>query len=606
MDAATQGTSAAYQPALADVGPSLRDETFVVVDLETTGTSARSGAGITEIGAVKVRGGAVLGEFSTLVNPGEPIPPFISVLTGITDAMVASSPRIASVLPAFLEFCGGPTTVLVAHNAPFDLGFLRAAAREHGITFPAFEVLDTVRLARAIIPRDEVRDCKLATLAKLFRSTTTPTHRALDDARATVDVLHGLMARLGNLGVHSLEDLKSFAGRTTAMQKRKRHLADHVPTGPGVYIFRDAKGEALYIGTSRNLRSRVKSYFTAAETRRRISEMLGYAERIDTIPCPTPLEAQVRELRLIAAGKPRYNRRSRQPERASWIRLTDETFPRLSLTREPQSIQGDEGWCGPFTSRGEAALAVEAIHEALPVRQCTPRITAKSQQRASACILLDLAKCGGPCIGLQTPDAYATFIGAAIDAMHVDVTVVTAPLRARMQRLALEERYEEAGALRDRIGAFVRATARGQRLRALTRIPHLLAARATQAGGWEFACIRYGRLAGTAVAGTSADARMTIEALEATAEQVRAGDGPTPAATYEETELLLRWLEEPGVRLVNLEGTWASPLTGAGREYRDLEQVLFHRESIAAPSEQVSTAMDAHPRSLVSRINLAG
>jgi len=578
----------------------------VIVDLETTGTSPRSGAGITEIGAVKVRGGEVLGEFATLVNPGEPIPPFISVLTGITDAMVASAPRIGAALPAFIEFCGSDETVIVAHNAPFDLGFLRAAARELEIAFPAFQVVDTVRLARSIIPRDEARDCKLATLARLFRSDTTPTHRALDDARATNDVLHGLIARLGNLGVHSLEDLKTFTGRTTETQKRKRHLADQVPTGPGVYIFRDAKGEALYIGTSRNLRARVKSYFTSAETRRRITEMIGYAERIDTIPCATALEAQIRELRLIAAGKPRYNRRSRNPERASWLRLTEELFPRLSLTRDPQSIAAEKGWCGPFTSRNEAALALEAIYEAIPIRQCTPRITTSSQKRGSACILLDLAKCGGACIGAQSDSDYQTQVAAVLEAMHRDAGVVSRPLRQRMARLALDERYEEAAAMRDRLGAFIRAVARGQRLSALTRIPHLIAAKATPTGGWEFACIRYGRLAGTTVARSNLEARACIDALTLTSEQVSPSAGPTPAASYEESELLLKWLEDSGIRLVALEGEWSSPLSGAGREFRELGSALFDREPTSAPSERASGAMDAHPRALVSRINLVG
>jgi DNA polymerase III subunit epsilon len=604
MEPAYQGP--AIQAAFGDLGPSLKDTTFVVVDLETTGASARSGAGITEIGAVKVRGGELLGEFASLVNPGEPIPPFISVLTGITDAMVATAPRISTVLPAFLEFCAGEQTVLVAHNAPFDMSFLRAAAREHELVFPGYEVVDTVRLARSIIPRDEARDCKLATLAALFRSETKPTHRALDDARATVDVLHGLIARLGNLGIHSLEDLKTFSSKVTVTQKKKRHLADNVPTGPGVYVFRDAKGEALYIGTSRNMRSRVKSYFTGSETRRRISEMLGYAERVDTIPCATVLEAQVRELRLIAEGKPRYNRRSRNPEKVSWIRLTTEAFPRLSLTRDPSVIVEDAGWCGPFTSRTEAALAIEAIHEAIPIRQCTPRITSASQKRSSACILLDLAKCGGPCIGHQSMSEYEEFVGATVDALHRDASIVTAPLRSRMARLAVEERYEDAAALRDRLGAFVRSVSRAQRLRSLTRIEHLLAARATSTGGWEFVCIRYGRLTGTAVSKSSADATATIEALSLSAEVVLPIEGPTPAASYEESEMLLRWLESPGIRLVQLTGEWSSPLTGAGREFAEMEDALFNRESTNAPSERGTSGLDAHPRSLVSRINLAG
>src|SRR5581483_6198249 len=134
-----------------------------VVDLETTGGSP-STAAITEIGAVKVRGGEVLGEFQTLVNPRTEIPPFIAVLTGITDAMVASAPTLTGALPTFLEWARG--AVLVAPNAPFDLGFLRAGCLALGLSWPAYESLDTARLARRVLTRDEAPDCKLSTLAR--------------------------------------------------------------------------------------------------------------------------------------------------------------------------------------------------------------------------------------------------------------------------------------------------------------------------------------------------------------------------------------------------------------------------------------------------------
>src|SRR5690348_7180346 len=113
----------AAQMSFDELGRPLRDLTFCVVDLETTGAAVSQGAMITEIGAVKVRGGEVLGEFQTLVNPHTAIPPFIAVLTGITNSMVSQAPAIESVLPAFLEFAAG--CVLVAHNAPFDVGFLQ-------------------------------------------------------------------------------------------------------------------------------------------------------------------------------------------------------------------------------------------------------------------------------------------------------------------------------------------------------------------------------------------------------------------------------------------------------------------------------------------------
>src|SRR3954453_12390373 len=135
----------AIQASFDELGTPLHEVTFVVVDLETTGGSPQA-CEITEIGAVKVRTGQILGEFQTLVDPGVPIPPFISVLTGITDAAVAGAPRLAGALPAFLASARG--SVLVAHNAPFDVGFLKAAAAAHDQEWPAFGVVDTVRLAR--------------------------------------------------------------------------------------------------------------------------------------------------------------------------------------------------------------------------------------------------------------------------------------------------------------------------------------------------------------------------------------------------------------------------------------------------------------------------
>ena len=192
---------------------------------------------ITEIGAVKVRGGEVLGEFQTLVNPHTQIPPFIAVLTGITNSMVGQAPAIESVLPSFLEFARG--SVLVAHNAPFDVGFLKWFAARQGIPWPAFEVLDTAKIARRVITRDDAPNCKLSSLARTFHATTTPNHRALSDARATVDVLHGLLERLGGLGVHTLEELSTFSAKVSTAQRRKRHLAEGLPHAPGVYLFRD-------------------------------------------------------------------------------------------------------------------------------------------------------------------------------------------------------------------------------------------------------------------------------------------------------------------------------------------------------------------------------
>ncbi|NUU21817.1 MAG: hypothetical protein HOV68_09950 [Streptomycetaceae bacterium] len=184
-------------------------QVFVVVDLETTGLDAEHDR-ITEIAAVRLRGGDVLGEFATLVAPGVPVPGFITALTGISEAMVADAPPLHDVLSAFREFARD--AVLVAHNAPFDIGFLRAACAACGQPWPHLVVVDTLELARTLVSRGEVANYKLATLARVFEAPAPATHRAIADARATAHLLRALLARLRRAGVHDLSGLLQCTG----------------------------------------------------------------------------------------------------------------------------------------------------------------------------------------------------------------------------------------------------------------------------------------------------------------------------------------------------------------------------------------------------------
>ena len=202
----------------------LSQTTFAVLDLETSGGSPRLGAGITEIGVVKVRAGEVLGSFQSFVDPGHSLPYFITELTGITDEMLASAPFIDEILPTLYDFLGSPDeTVIVAHNSPFDLSFLKAAAVAHEIPWPDYQTIDTARLARAVLDRDEVINCKLGTLATFFNAQTSPTHRALDDAMATVDVLHGIIERLSGHQVWTFEEMRNFPSKK---RRVKRPISD--------------------------------------------------------------------------------------------------------------------------------------------------------------------------------------------------------------------------------------------------------------------------------------------------------------------------------------------------------------------------------------------
>ncbi len=452
---------------------------------------------------------------------------------------------MATVLPAFLEFARG--SVLVAHNAGFDISFLRASAAATGHAWPPFRVLDTVHLARQVVTRDEARNHKLATLAQLFRSPVTPGPPGAD-RRAGHGPCPARAARAGrlprghlgrgagqlHLAGHSSATAQALSGRRSAERVR----ASTSSATPGA--------APLYVGTSRDVRSRVRTYFTASEHRTRMAEMVGIAERVDAVPCATTLEAEVRELRLIAEHKPRYNRRSRFPERSTWVKLTVEPFPRLSIVRKVT----DDGaaYLGPFGSKRLAEQAVLALHEAVPLRQCTqPAVPARRRHRLRPGRDGPLRRAVHRRAGM---DDYAAVVQQARAAMTGDARSVVATLRSRIGRLAASERFEDAAIARDRMLTLLRAAARSQRLTPLAAAAEIVAARRWPAGGWELVLVRHGRLAGTCVSPPGADPMPYVAALRDTGEVVAPPVGPAPAASPEETEKILHWLERDGVRLV--------------------------------------------------------
>jgi DNA polymerase-3 subunit epsilon len=192
-----------------DPGTPLFEVCFAVVDVETTGGSAATSA-LTEIAAAKYQGGECVGEFQTLVDPGCAVPPLISLLTGITDDMVTGAPPVSNVLPSLLEFVRG--AVIVGHNVGFDLSFLDAALGDNGYEPLGNTVVDTLALARRLV-RPDVPNCKLRTLATALALEHLPSHRALDDVRATADLLHRLIERATGYDVFVLGDLIDLMAR---------------------------------------------------------------------------------------------------------------------------------------------------------------------------------------------------------------------------------------------------------------------------------------------------------------------------------------------------------------------------------------------------------
>jgi DNA polymerase-3 subunit epsilon len=435
-----------------DLGIPLQQVTFCVVDLETTGGSPTD-CRITEVGAVKYLGGERIGSFQALVNPEIPIPPFITHLTGIDDRSVAAEPPIEEILPAFLEFCRG--SVFVAHNARFDFSFLNTNLIRLDYDRLPGPAVCTARLARRVVWPD-VPNVRLQTLARYFRTRTVPNHRALADAEACAEVLHGLLDLGGRLGILTLGDLHEAVRARGRPHFGKIRMADHLPNAPGVYLFRGRDGRVLYVGKSKDLRARVKSYFYGDE-RKKIDDLLAETTSIDSETCGSELEALVVEARLIRHHEPKYNRRGKTWRRYAYLKVDPaEAFPRVKIVRA--APPGDAcAYLGPFGSSSAARLAKEALEEVLPIRRCTTAMGART--RFAPCALADMGRCVAPCDGRVDLERYGELVRRLVSSLTSPGGLLGA-LERRMAHLADQERYEEAGLVRDRLRALADALAR--------------------------------------------------------------------------------------------------------------------------------------------------
>ena len=346
--------------ALDSLDTPLSDVTFVVIDLETTGTVPGQSR-IIEVAAAKFRGGECLGTFQTMVNPGCGLPPFIVALTGITEAVLVPAPAIEEILPTLLEFIGG--AVLVGHNLRFDTSFLDADLIATGRPRLANARVDTLTLARRLI-RDEVPDCRLATLAARFRTGVRPTHRALDDVLATAEVLHGLFERAAGYGVLALDDLLGLPSSPLAL--RKLPLLAGLPRAAGVYLFRAADGRVLHVGRAADVRNRVRSLFVTGG-RRKVARLLRETAAIEYLPSGHSLEATITQLRLHHTHRPWFDGRPRRWKASAYLKLTAGRVPRLAVVHTPRA--DGSVYLGPFPGVGPARFVRSAIEAAVPLRR---------------------------------------------------------------------------------------------------------------------------------------------------------------------------------------------------------------------------------------------
>lgn len=418
----------------------LEEATYVVFDVETTGTSSEKG-GITELGAVKVAGGVIAEEFSTLVNPEIAINPFVVRLTGITNSMVADAPLIGEVMPRFEEFVEG--AVVVGHNVQFDCSFV-AAARGEPLPNP---VLDTLKLARTLVPG--LRRYRLGSLAGHFGVRQVPNHRALSDAAATAEIFLKLQKLLKSAGVRSVGEAISLkSGSRRRIKPQKQHLAEDIPNTPGVYYFVDKDGTVLYVGKAKDLRVRVRTYFNGGDGRRKIGRLVEEVAEVRYKETQSELRALIFEAREIKRLLPRYNSVGREP-RASWFIKLDTNEPYPVPERVP-TAEGEEGvtYLGPYRSARVLDTCIEALGRIFPLKQCSGE--------ADVCFYGQMNRCA-PCMDMSE-DEYRTEVIEELTALmrgEGGEEHLAALVRER-DRMAGEREFEAAARLRDLVAGIKR------------------------------------------------------------------------------------------------------------------------------------------------------
>ncbi|MEI7444546.1 MAG: exonuclease domain-containing protein [Burkholderiales bacterium] len=407
---------------------------YAFVDLETSGVSPADDR-ITEIGIVVVDGDALVEEWSALVDPGVPIPPEIQALTGITNEMVRGRPRFAELLPAVAARLEG--RVLVAHNARFDYGFLKAEFRRAGERFSA-DVLCTVRLSRRLFP--QYGSHRLDALIDRHRLPSADRHRALGDARAIRAFLQVLPRDADPAEAEAA--IRELLKQPAVPPHLDAAALEHVPESPGIYVFVGASGQPLYVGKARNLRERVRGHFYADSRNANDARLVAEVHAIEIEPTAGEFGALLLEMRRIKQVAPLHNVALRRRETTCFLRadLPGRTPRIVRLAELPDADPlAEPDLVGPFGSRAGARAALSALGR--EHRRCDRALGLWA--REGACFSRQVKRCDGLCTGDETPQAHHARLLVALEPMRFPAWPFDGPV-------ALDEHDPETGR-RDRL-----------------------------------------------------------------------------------------------------------------------------------------------------------
>ena len=401
------------------------------VDVETTGISPQR-ARITEIAVVSVAHGPrgwQAHSWSTLIDPGEPIPPEIRFLTGITETLLQGAPRFEAIAEQLRDRLDG--ALFVAHLARFDYAFVRAEMARAGVPFAA-RTLCTVRLSRALDP--QAPSHSLDAIVARWGLDAPGRHRALGDAQALWAFTQALAAR------HGEPALRAAAGRLLRHPGLPAQLGadalEAVPKGPGVYAMLGEHGQPLYVGRSRDLRRRVASHFSVDPGRARAVALAAETHRLAWQRTAGDFGARLLEGQWIRERQPSHNLAQRR--RQAWALRLATGGVRPQCVPTASLAPGDEAGChGPFGSRAAARAALSEAATAAGL--CLAVLGLERRRPGEACFRRQLGRCTGACTGALAARAHAEALRLALDAWRIPPWPFAGPI-------AIVEAAPEGGA----------------------------------------------------------------------------------------------------------------------------------------------------------------
>ena len=386
------------------------DRNLVFLDLETTGASP-SFDRITEIGLVEVDHGECIGEWSSLVNPGRPIPTGIQQLTGITDGMVREAPSFAELAEGLHRRLEGK--VLVAHNARFDHGFLSSEFRRLGLRYQP-EILCTVKLSRRLFPQHPRHN--LDSVIERHGLDCSQRHRALGDAQVLWQFAREIETDPGPDAVRRAVD--ELLRKPRLPPTLPPGTLDPVPDGPGAYVVYGARNAALFVGRTMNLRSRILAHFSGESGAARDRRIATEATHVEWFPAAGELGLAIRHAELVARHEPELNRR-RHPARAlcafRWDPVEGPDPPRLAETSDADFWR-HSGLYGPFRSQRVAMNAMREIADAHGLCHIGMGI----ETGHGPCLGRRLNRCKGLCTGDESPIAHAMRMTQALHPLRLE------------------------------------------------------------------------------------------------------------------------------------------------------------------------------------------